>query len=78
MASAAVYGDDVAFLQGGLADLGATQHIVDDDLFAARNTGFAHAARHYCGVRGFTAATGQDALRLEEAVNVLGLGFLAH
>ena len=33
---------------------------------------------HYGGMGGLAAAAGQDALRLEEAVDVFRLGFFAH
>ena len=78
MAFAAVDGDDIAFMQEGVADAGAAIDIVDVDRIAAGHAGLAHAARDHRRVRGLAAARGEDALRLEEAVNILGLGFLAH
>ena len=78
MAGTAVDGDDIALVQGSFADLGAAQHIVDDDLLTTRDAGLTHAARHHGGVRSLAATTGQNTLRLEEAVNIFRLGFLAH
>jgi hypothetical protein len=78
VAGAAVDGDDVALVQRRLADHRAARDDVDDDGLAAGDAGLAHAARHHRRVRGLAAAAGQDALRLEEAVDVLGLGLLAH
>ncbi len=78
VAVAAVDGDDVALVQRGVADGGAALDVVDVDRLAAGHAGLAHAARDHRRVRGLAAARGQDALRLEEAVDVLGLGLLAH
>ena len=78
MAGAPVDGDDVALVERGLADDRIARLVVDDDLLATGNTGFAHAARHHRGVGCLAAAARQDSLRLEEAVDVFRLGFLAH
>ena len=78
MTSAAVNGNDIAFLQRGFTDPGIAQMVVNHNLIAARDTGLAHAARDHSGVRSLAAATGQNALCLEETVNILRLGFLAH
>ena len=51
---------------------------VDRDRIAAGDARLAHASRDDRGMRGLAAAARQDALRREEAVDVLGLGLLAH
>ena len=77
MPGAAVDGDHVALMQRGFADDGAARSVVDHDLLAAGNAGFAHAARDHRGMGGLAAAAGENALRPENR-DVLRLGFLAY
>ena len=78
MTGAAINRDDIAFLQCGFTNSCVAQMIVNHNLLASRDTRFAHAARHNCGMRCLAATAGQNTLCLEETVYVLGLGFLAN
>ena len=65
-------------MQDRVADLRRALSNVDRDRVAAGNARLAHPARDDRGVRGLAAPGSQDAPRGEEAVDVLGLGLLAH
>ena len=77
-ARAAVDGDDVAFLDHLVADERDAHRHVDVDAFGSGHARLAHAPRDDGRVRSLAAAAGEDALRGEEPVDVLGLGLLAH
>ena len=78
VAGAAVDGDDVTLVQYLVTDLRLAIANIDRDAFRAGHAGLAHAAGDDRGMRGLAAAAGEDALGGEKAVNVFGLGFLAH
>ena len=70
--------DDVALVEDQLADRHRAVQLVDLDGADAADGGFAHPDRHDRRVRGLAAACGQDALRLDHSVQVVGRGLLAH
>ena len=78
LTSAAIDGDDIAFMQHFVTDDGLALVDIDQDVFRADHAGLAHATRHYRRVGSLAAATGQDAYRGEKAMNIFWLGFLAH
>ncbi len=78
LAGAAVDGDDVSLAEAGFSHLGFTPLDIDADALGAGHAGLAHATGHHGRVGGLAAAGGEYALGGEEAVDVLGLGLLAH
>ncbi len=79
VAGRAVDGDDVTFVDddaSGSRELLAAD--VDVEAVCAADTGLAHAPCHDGGVRRLAAAAGQDALRRDHAVQVVGIGLPAH
>ncbi|CEG08892.1 hypothetical protein BN961_02312 [Afipia felis] len=74
----AVDGDDIARLEGAVADRHRAATVIDADAARAGNTRLAHAARHNGSVRGHAAARGEDALGGVHAVNVFRRRFDAH
>ncbi len=77
LAGGAVDGDEIAFVDHGIAHEGLAQLHVHGDPLGAGHAGLAHAPRHHGGMGGLATAAGENALGGEEAVDVLGLGLLA-
>ena len=77
-AGGAVDGYEVSLLYHGVAHGEGLRVVIHDHGFAAAHAGLAHAARDHGRVAGHAAAACQDALRLHDAVNVVGRGFHAH
>src|SRR5262245_7537596 len=71
----AVERDVVAFLHRLTADAESSSRLVDLQSAGADHRGFAHLASDDGGVRCHAAGRGEDALRHEHAVNVVGDGF---
>ena len=78
MADRAIDGDDVAGLEGAVADRHGAAAVVDADGAAAGDAGLAHAACHDGCMRGHATARGEDAFGGVHAVNVFRRGFDAH
>ena len=78
MARSAVDGDGVALVQQGSADTRNALAHIDDDCLATRHAGFAHAARHHRRMGRLAATAGENTGGGKKAMDVLGLGLLAH
>ena len=78
LAGRTVERDPVALLDGESVHLDRAGLVVDLELTGARYAALAHAAGNDRSVRGHTAACGEDAGRVEHALQVLGRGLDAH
>ncbi len=78
LTAGAVDGDHITLAEAGVAHIGDAPAHVHADPLGTGHAGLAHAAGDHGGVGGLAAAGGEDALGGEEAVDVLGLGLLAH
>ena len=73
----AVESEPVAFIDDAAVGAHAFCGGVDIERFGADDAAFAPAAGDYCGVAGFSAGGGEDALRYEHAADIFGAGFAA-
>src|SRR6202011_5881885 len=67
-------GDDVAGLEGALADAHGAAAVIDADGAAAGDAGLAHAARDHGGVRSHAATGSENAFGGVHAVDVFRTG----